>query len=100
MVATPEDYPWSSYRFHAFGIDDGLLSPHSEYMALGATAAERRCAYRLLFANLLEPKTLNEIRDSVNRGWPLARERFIDEIEAALGRAARPPKRGRPARLG
>ena len=41
---------------------------------------------------------LEEIRDTVNKGWPLGNERFKNEVEAALQRAARPPKRGRPAK--
>ena len=41
---------------------------------------------------------LEEIRDTVNKGWPLGSERFKNEVEAALQRATRPPKRGRPAK--
>jgi putative transposase len=100
MAETPEEYRWSSYRFHAFGINDPLLSPHPEHTALGATALERQCAYRQLFSSELQPSTLREIRDSLNRGWPLARERFTEEIGAVLQRAVRPPKRGRPAKTG
>jgi len=36
---------------------------------------------------------LGEIRDTVNRGWPLGSERFKDEIERALCR----PRLGRRA---
>jgi hypothetical protein len=41
---------------------------------------------------------LGEIRDTVNRGWPLGGERFKDEIERALKCATRSPKRGRSTR--
>jgi hypothetical protein len=47
----------------------------------------------------LDSGELGEIRETVNRGWPLGGERFKDGIESALKCAARPPKRGRPARL-
>ena len=54
--------------------------------------------YRELFSGHLDEKALTEIRGAVDRGWPLGSERFKDEIEAALQRAARPPRRGRPSR--
>ena len=74
------------------------ISAHNEYRALGASDAERQCAYRNLFRNHVDEGGLKEIRETINRGWPLGSERFKDEIEAALDRAARPPKRGRPAK--
>lgn len=63
----------------------------------GAAPLERQRAYRELFTTRLRSDELDEIRDAVNRGWPLARESFRTQTEAALQRAARPPKRGRPA---
>lgn len=47
----PADYPWSSYGCNAMGEDTGLVSPHAQYMALGAAEADRRSRYR----QLLEP---------------------------------------------
>jgi putative transposase len=98
MVVHPVDYQWSSYRFHALGAPDKLLATHEEYERLGNTAEQRQQAYRELFRSELDPSELTEIRDTVNRGWPLGGERFKDEIEKALKCAARPPKRGRPSR--
>jgi putative transposase len=96
MVSGPGEYSWSSYGYHAFGIDDKLLSVHERYGNLGTSDEERQLAYRRLFATELDTKELAEIRNTVNRGWPLGNDRFKDEIERALQRAARPPKRGRP----
>jgi len=96
IAKAPEDYPWSSYRHYALGQENGLLSAHEEYRALGATEVERQSAYRALFSNSVDETGLQEIREMLNRGWPLGSERFKDEIEAALERAARPPQRGRP----
>jgi len=53
-----------------------------------------------LFRTQLDADALGEIRNTVNRGYPLGSERFKDEIERALRCAVRPPKRGRPAGLG
>ena len=69
-----------------------------QFERLGQTAEERQGAYRALFRSELEPKQIEEIRDTLNKGWPLGSERFKDEIERALRRAARPPKRGRPTK--
>jgi putative transposase len=98
MVRDPADYRWSSYRAHALGAPDKLVSTHEQYERLGQTAEERQGAYRELFRSELEPKEIGKIRDTVNKGWPLGSERFKDEIERALRRAARPPKRGRPTK--
>ena len=98
MVADPGNYPWSSYRYHAFGLPDELLSTHEQYDRLGTTADDRRAAYRELFRSVLHPRELEEIRNTVNSGWPLGNDRFKDDIERSLKCAARPPKRGRPAR--
>jgi putative transposase len=99
MVEAPGHYRWSSYRHHAEGICDTLLSSHEQYFQLGHTPEERQLAYRGFFVNELDKDALSEIRGSVNRGWPLGSEKFKDEIEGALLRAVRPPKRGRPARV-
>ena len=98
MVRGPGEYIWSSYRHHAFGMASELLAMHEEYERLANSAAERQLAYRGLFSTELDEKELADIRDTVNRGWPLGGDRFKDEIERALQLAARPPKRGRPSR--
>jgi putative transposase len=96
MVKAPEDYPWSSFLFHAFGKADKLVSTHECYGRLGGTVGERRDAYRSLFRSDLDSIALAEFRDNTNRGWPLGSDRFKDEIAKALQCATRPPKRGRP----
>lgn len=98
MVEDPAHYRWSSYRHHAYGVTDLLVSRHEQYARLGRTAEERQVAYRALFRTELDADALSEIRDTVNRGWPLGSERFKDEIARALMCAVRPPKRGRPGR--
>jgi len=100
MVRGPGDYPWSSYRGHAFGAQDKLLAVHEQYERLGGSDEERQRAYRDLFQTDLDGKELAEIRHTVNAGWPLGSDRFKDEIEQALQRTARPPRRGRPPKKG
>ena len=98
MVEGPGNYAWSSYRCHAFGAADTLVTTHEEYDRLGNSAGERQRAYRGLFRSELDSGELGEIRDTVNSGWPLGSDRFKDEIEQTLRSSVRPPKRGRPAR--
>jgi len=54
MVEAP-GYLWSSYRSHAFGTADALVTTHEEYDRLGSTAEERQQAYRGLFRSELDP---------------------------------------------
>jgi len=97
IAQAPEGYPWSSHRHYAMGEENGLLQEHEEYRRLGTTETARQSAYRALFSRTDETETcLREIRETVARGWPLGSERFKDQIAAALERAARPPRRGRP----
>ena len=97
IVPQPGDYEWSSFRHHAYSTPDALLATHEQFERLGMTATERRDAYRGLFDGMMGARELEEIRDAVNRGWPLGNERFKTEIERTLHSPARPPKRGRPA---
>jgi putative transposase len=84
MVAQPRDYRWSSYRGNAMGEADALLSPHSEYLALAETAAERRKVYAEQFGSFAD--RTEEIRIATNGGYVLGDETFRNATEQALGR--------------
>jgi putative transposase len=62
IVDDPGAYAWSSYRRNAYGENDGIVTPHSLYTALGTDAATRRAAYRELFAANIPSMVLPEIR--------------------------------------
>jgi putative transposase len=96
MAASPTDYPWSSYRYHAEGCVNEVIQDHRLYLELGATQIERQLAYRELFRHQLDDKELAEIRISVNGGLVLGEERFKDEIEGVVARRVRPGRGGRP----
>jgi putative transposase len=49
MVRRPRDYSRSSYRAHALGKADALMSDHALYRALGRSGPDRQSAYRELF---------------------------------------------------
>jgi putative transposase len=50
LVRSAGKWKWSSHRHYAYGAPDDLITDAPEYLALGATASERRKAYLHLFA--------------------------------------------------
>ena len=98
MVARPGDYAWSSWRAHAGKRFDPLLTPHPEYLALGADSAARASAYRALFEEQLPDQLVAEIRHYLQQQKALGTDRFRAWVEARTGRftgvrrAGRPPK--------
>ena len=96
MVSHPADYRWSSHRHHALGEPNSCLTSHPLFRRLGASPEERRSAYQALFRQELEEEQLRTIRAAANAGWPVGGDSFKDQIEAALERTVRPPRRGRP----
>lgn len=89
MVRDPAAYPWSSYHVNALGNEDRIVTPHAQYLSLGPDEASRKAAYLRLFEGEMPPAELARIRDAANGGFALGSERFMDELERALGRKAR-----------
>ena len=96
MVSDPSEYPWSSYRSNAFGESNPLITPHSDYLALGASGGDRRRHYRHLFDAHLDEQAVADIRSATNGNYVLGNKRFQDEIEKMLGRRVTQGKSGRP----
>lgn len=85
LATDPSAYPWSSHSHYVSGRTSELITEHPAFLALGASTAERRAAFRELFGDALDEKTLAHIREAVNAGSPL--------------NAPPPRKRGRPPKL-
>ena len=94
MVDKPAEYPWSSYRYNALGIENKLITPHDEYLKLANVDKERQLTYRSLFNNHLTEKTLDEIRQATNKAWVLGSSSFKDKIEKQLDRQISPKNKG------
>jgi putative transposase len=94
IVPNAADYGWSSHRHAAFGVRNPLVAPHEIFLTLGRDDAERRAAYIALFAEPIPAGEIERIRAATNKGWPLGSDSFVRKIESALGRPARPQKRG------
>ena len=102
MVDRPEDYVWSSYKNNAGLERADWLTPHDEYLRLGASARERAHAWRDLVLAALGDDELADIRNHVNRNRVLGDPRFQQHIAAMLGRRVHiaPPGRPWPGRIG
>jgi putative transposase len=62
MVATPSDYPWSSYRANAGGHRHRFLQAHPTYASLGPVA------YKTICEEDVPAPTLDEIRKATRVG--------------------------------
>ncbi len=96
MVGHARSYPWSSYRWHAEGKTDPLITDHRVYRALGKTAGERQRAYRELCRVPLAQENLVAIREATNKGWVLGSTRYKKAMAARLPRRVAPLPKGRP----
>jgi putative transposase len=96
MVKHPRAYRWSSYRAHAEGRSDLLLTEHEVFARLGRTHEARREAWRDLFREPLEKDFVEALRAATNGGWAMGDDRFKREIAKALKRRVDPLPRGRP----
>ena len=96
MVEDPAAFPWSSHRCNVLGVGDDLVTPHSLYMQLGRSDAERRVAYGELFEVPMDPLVLAAIRFSAKKGWALGGEAFAQKLAELTGRPTVPRRRGRP----
>jgi putative transposase len=96
MVAHPAQYAWSSFGQNVTGEPTGLVTPHPEYLALGADAESRGNAYYRLFGEELREEQLEEIRRSIQQGSALGGEDFCRAVESLVGHAVSYVPQGRP----
>jgi len=87
LADSPGEYRWSSFRHNAHGIPDRLVIPHEAFLQFGRSGAERRSAYRALFAHELSPETLVRIRASVQRGDPIGRDESLRDLGVEVARS-------------
>jgi putative transposase len=99
MVKSAAQYRWSSYRANAQGREDGLITAHERYRALGRSIGARRARYRALFKGRGDKEGLETIRSAWRSGTPLGNDRFRATIEQALQTKVGYAKRGRPRKL-
>jgi len=95
MVASPGDYRWSSHAHNAYGAHDPWVSSHPCYATLGQ-GEDGLAAYRALFAEVMEERVVEAIRQHTQQQRAWGSDRFQRQIEALTNRAASVRPRGRP----
>ncbi len=78
LVSSPEHYKWSSYRAHAFGVHDSLLSSHAMYTGLGDSPESRQQAWRDICESPISPQQLEKVRASISRGIVIGEPFFYE----------------------
>ena len=96
IVSRPEDYRWSSYRFHAFGEDENsMLDPDPMYLSLADTEEKRQKVYRDFIASEQDKNIFDLIRKSIANDSILGEDNFIDKLREKLA-LSKSRRRGRP----
>jgi putative transposase len=95
LVESAAQYEWSSFGSNAGKRARDELTPHPEYLALGATSEERRAVYRDLFGADAAGE-FDEIRQATTAGYVAGDERFKQSIARAVGRRVEQGEPGRP----
>lgn len=96
MVATPNEYRWSSHACNAGGSHDLLITPHPAYLQLGSVAEERQASFRRLFNTALASEDTAELRLHTQQQKAWGSDRFRQHVEVQTQRAASTRHRGRP----
>ncbi len=87
LVRRARDWRWSSARAHLAGKDDALVAA-APLLALAPD-------WKAYLAEGLGQEDLEALRRHARTGRPLGSERFVESLEARLGRPLKPGKRGR-----
>ncbi len=88
LVATAEDYPWSSAKAHVYGYEDKLLS--SFFLT------QEIKDWRAYLAAPDSESELAILRENEKAGRPLGDDIFIMKLERITGKILRRNSRGRP----
>jgi putative transposase len=97
MVATPLDYPWSSYRDRVGHSDHGCLDSMHPYIELGVTDQERRRTYENFIMSSVPDGEWEFLREAVRRNQLTGNDRFVDQVSKAIGRRVERRGPGRPS---
>ena len=98
LVERPEDWPWSSFRFYAFGEIDPLMAELIDmdpyYLELGSGPQERQKQYRENMEGVMKEEFLKNIREKLDEGV-FGRSNFVEEMKKKFKIKSLRPK-GRP----
>ena len=94
MVASSEEYLWSSAAAHCQGDDARRLLDLDLWRR-----SWRPADWRAFLASGVSPQEAQRIRAHTHSGRPLGSPEFVHEIERQLNRTLAPQKGGRPRKL-
>ncbi len=86
MVASPDEYPWTSFACLGRDAADALITPHPEYLALGDSAADRCQAYRTMCGGPVASRSTAMIRRATHGGSALGSRDFRRRLTQVLQR--------------
>lgn len=96
LVAAPEDYRWSSYRAKVGILQQDWLDFDPQYLGLAKTAKKRREKYQKFMLETISEKEMAQIRGAIQRGQLTGTLKFVEEIEAKMGKRIEFRGQGRP----
>ncbi len=100
MVASPQEYRWSSYRAKAGLEESSWIDEDPCYTSLGETPEQRRERYSAFVRAAIPNGEWDLIREAVQRGQLTGNGRFVDDVEQVTGRRIEPRRPGdRPREL-
>lgn len=96
LVASPQDYPWSSHG-HYIGLRiDKLITPHALFWELGNTPFAREAAYAQLVQAGINSVQQLALTDSALSGWALGDPDFVADLQKRTDRRVAKGLAGRP----
>ncbi len=97
MVSRPEDHRWSSYA-QRLGRSEEFVWLDTEpcFEGLGDTPEVRPTRYTDFVRSAIPPGEWEMNRSALQRGQLTGNERFVDEVEAIIGRRIEHRQQGRP----
>jgi putative transposase len=96
LVATPGDYPWSSYGHYTGLRTDKLITPHALMWELGNTPFAREAVYADLVRAGISPAQQQALTSSALSGWALGEPDFVVELQKRTERRVSKRTAGRP----
>jgi putative transposase len=99
MVATPEEYAWSSCRHRVGHVQAEWIDLDPCYLALGTTQEERRLRYGEFLRTAIPEGEWRLIREAVQRGQLTGTDRFVMQVETILGKRIEHRSRGKPPKI-
>jgi putative transposase len=99
MVSFPEAYRWSSYGAKVGMAKQDWLDFDPQYLGLAVTAKKRQEKYREFVSGTISDEEMLRIRGAIQRGQLTGTEKFIEEIEAKVGKRIECRGQGRPKKI-